>query len=177
MSRPIDGAVKPSTVRANTSPISANSTRLRLSQAMFAPRSSITTSPRAEGKIAAIAGRSIPGSVFSTILASVISAPVLPALTTPAASPAATASIASRMDAARTRRAAVGFMSPAIDSAVCRMVQAVRARLCRASSGRSRASSPTSRNRAAGWRSAAVDSPATTTSGARSPPMASIARV
>ena len=77
------GAVSPSTVRANMSPMTANSTRLRVSQATFAPRSSITTSPRADGPIAAIAGRSMPGSDLMTILASASSAPVLPAETTP----------------------------------------------------------------------------------------------
>ncbi len=77
----------------------------------------MTTSPRAEGPIAAIAGRSIPGSDLMTILDSASSAPVLPAETMPAASPAATASIATRMEAlARLRNAAVGFMSSPITS-------------------------------------------------------------
>ena len=51
-SRPMVGAVSPSTVRANTSPITANSTRLRTSHCTLAPRSSMTTSPRADGPIA-----------------------------------------------------------------------------------------------------------------------------
>ena len=124
----MDGAVRPSTVRANTSPITANSTRLRASHDTLAPRSSITTSPRAEGPIAAIAGRSMPGSVLMTILASASSAPVLPAVTTPEASPPATASMATRIDELRTRSAAVGFMSLPTTSGACRTVHAAAAR-------------------------------------------------
>ncbi len=43
-----------------------------------------------------MAGRSIPGRVFSTTLAMAMRAPVLPADTTPAASPSWTASMARR---------------------------------------------------------------------------------
>ena len=57
----------------------------------------MTLSPRRVGNSVAIAGRSMPGRVFSTNLAIAISAPVLPADTTPSARPSATASIASRM--------------------------------------------------------------------------------
>ena len=138
-SRPMLGAVRPSTVRANTSPMIANSTRLRASQATLAPRSSITTSPRAEGPIAAIAGRSIPGSVFITITPNASRAPVLPAETTPDASPAATASTATRIEAPRTRRAAVGLMSLPITSLAWRTVQMPAARVYLASSGATRA--------------------------------------
>ena len=110
----------------------------------------MTTSPRADGPIAAMAGRSIPGSVLSTILASASSAPVLPAETTPAASPAATASMASRIEAARMRSAAVGLSR-------CRSRPARGARCRRRRRGAAasaaaprRASSPISRKRAAG---------------------------
>ena len=96
--------------------MTANSTRLRASQARLAPRSSITTSPRDEGDSAAIAGRSIPPMVRSTTLASASMAPVFPADTTPCAWPAATASIATRMDASRSRSAAVGLVSLVICS-------------------------------------------------------------
>ena len=61
--------------------------------------------------MAAMAGRSIPGSVFRTILAKVSNAPVFPAETTPEASPAATASMAMRIEDCRARKAAVGFIS------------------------------------------------------------------
>ena len=175
-SRPIVGAGRPSTTRANASPITANSTRLRLSQATLAPRSSITTSPRADGLIAAIAGRSIPGMVLTTILASASSAPELPADTTPCASCRATASIATRMEESRSRNAAVPFISLVMTAVACRTVQTARAASDRASSGSSSASSPINRNRAAGWRSAARASPPTTISGAPSPPIASTAR-
>ena len=137
----------------------------------------MTMSPRADGPIAAMAGRSMPGSVLMTILDSASSAPVLPAETTPDASPPATASMARRMEARRTRKAAVGFMSPGILSGVCRTVQAAAARAWRFNRGISFASSPNSRKRAAGWRSAATSIPATTMSGASSPPMPSIASV
>ena len=85
-----------------------------------------------------------------TILASASSAPVLPAETTPAASPLATASIATRIEALRMRSAAVGLRSLLMVSGAWRTVQAAAARLYRASSGASLASSPTSRKRAAG---------------------------
>ena len=122
-SKPMVGAGRPSTVRANTSPMTANSTRLRTSHCTLAPRSSITTSPRAEGPMAAMAGRSIPGKALITIFASASNAPVLPADTTPDASPPATASMATRMEDARTRRAAVGFISLEMASGACRIVQ------------------------------------------------------
>ena len=63
----------------------------------LAPRSSITLSPRVVGKNEAIAGRSMPGSIFRTSRAIAIRAPVLPAETTHAALPLATASSARRM--------------------------------------------------------------------------------
>ena len=112
-----------------------------------------------------------------TIFASASSAPVLPAETTPDASPAATASIASRIDAWRWRSAAVGLASLLMTSGAWRSVQAPAARRCAASSGAILASSPTSRNRAPGCRSAAISSPAITIAGAWSPPMASTASV
>ena len=64
---------------------------------MVAPTSSTTLSLRRVGQIAAIAGREMPGSVFSTKRAMAISAPVLPAETAASASPVRTASIASHM--------------------------------------------------------------------------------
>ena len=63
---------------------------------------------------------------------------------------AATASIAMRMEDCRARSAAVGFMSLPMTSGAWRTVQAAPARLRRASSGASFASSPTSRKRARG---------------------------
>ena len=46
LSRPTDGCCKPSTLRANTSPMTANCTRLSAPQLTLAPRSSITVWPR-----------------------------------------------------------------------------------------------------------------------------------
>ena len=74
---------------------------------MVAPRSSTTESPRAVGHIAAIAGRSMPGSMRRQNRAIAISAPVLPAETATSASPFLTASIASHIDEVlRPRRSA-----------------------------------------------------------------------
>ncbi len=117
---------------------------------MFAPRSSITTSPRADGVRAAKAGRSTPGKVLITILANAKRAPVLPADTTPPASPFATESIASRMEASLSRSAAVGFISAADHRlGAWRSVTGLRSRRVRSAiSGRTRASSPNSRKRA-----------------------------
>ena len=118
----------------------------------------------------------MPGNVLMTILANASNAPVFPAEITPAASPADTASMASRMEEFRSRKAAVGFMSPPTTSGACRIVKRVGTRVC-ASRGASRASSPTTRNVAVGCRSAAITNPSITTAGARSPPIASTARV
>ena len=74
---------------------------------MVAPRSSTTESPRVVGQIAAIAGRSMPGSMRRQNRAIAISAPVLPADTATSASPFLTASIASHIDEVlRPRRSA-----------------------------------------------------------------------
>ncbi len=154
----------------------ANSTRLRLSQATLAPRSSITTSPRADGLIAASAGRSIPGMVLMTILASASMAPELPADTTQSASPRATASMVSRMDESRMRSAAVPLVSLLITPGACRVVHIARAAGERASNGSSTAWSPTRSTRRPGCRSAASASPSMTMPGAPSPPIASTAR-
>ena len=106
-------------MRAKALPITANCTRFSVSHSTLAPRSSITLSPRRVGNSAAIAGRSIPGSVFSTIFAIAISAPVLPAETTQSALPSATASIASRMlDRRPERNATDGLASASTTSGV-----------------------------------------------------------
>ena len=88
-------------------PITASAIRCCASPPMVAPRSSITESPRAVGQIAAIAGRSMPGSMRRQNRAIAISAPVLPAETATSASPFLTASIASHIDEVlRPRRSA-----------------------------------------------------------------------
>ena len=104
LSRPTVGSRTPRTLRAKTSPITANCASVAESQSILAPRSSITLSPRTVGKTDPIAGRPIPGRVLSVTLASAMSAPVLPAETTPSAVFSPTASMASRMlDAWRWR--------------------------------------------------------------------------
>ena len=55
-------------------------------------------SPRSVGQIAAIAGRSMPGSGFRQNFAIAISAPVLPAETAAPASPSRTACMERHMD-------------------------------------------------------------------------------
>ena len=118
------GCSRPSTARANTSPITANWTRLLALQSTLAPRSSITVSPRSVGNMPAIAGRSMPGSIRSTNFDTAIRAPVLPAETTPADSPLATASTASHMLERRPVRSTwLGLASPDTASVVWRTVQ------------------------------------------------------
>ncbi len=159
-SRPMVGAVRPSTVRANTSPMTANSTRLRASQCTLAPRSSITTSPRADGPIAAMAGRSMPGSVLMHDLGQRQQRAGVAGRDQAGASPLATASMASRIDdcAQPQRRGrlhvAADHVRRVADRAGC------RARVYGRATAFSAASSPTSRKRAAGWRSAASSRPA-----------------
>ena len=165
-------------MRAKALPITANCTRFSASHSILAPRSSITLSPRRVGNSAAIAGRSIPGSVFSTNFAIAISAPVLPAETTQSARPSATASIASRMLERRPARSAIdGLASSSTTSGVWCTVAALASRGSFASSGAMRASSPNSRKRAAGSRSRAMSAPCSTIAGAWSPPIASTAIV
>ena len=76
----------------------ANCSRCSGVQSAFAPRSSAYTCPVRVGSTAQIAGRSIPGRVFSTNFAVPMSAPVFPALTQACARPSFTRSIATRME-------------------------------------------------------------------------------
>src|SRR5712664_3953752 len=74
---------------------------------MVAPRSSTTESPRIVGHTAAIAGRSMPGSMRRQNRPIAISAPLLPADIATSASPFLTASMASHIDEVlRPRRSA-----------------------------------------------------------------------
>ena len=135
-------------------------------------------SPLTVGQSAAIAGRSISPSGRKINFDMAISAPVLPPETAAAASPDFTASIAIHMLEPLPRRsAALGFSSEAI----ARSVWTARARAasagCLASSGSMRAVSPNSRKLRFGWRFSEIAAPGTTTSGPKSPPMASSAMV
>jgi hypothetical protein len=73
-------------------------------QLTLAPRSSTVTVPVRVGICPAIAGRSIPGSVFSTNRDIAISAPVLPADTQACAVSSFTRLIATRIDESFFRR-------------------------------------------------------------------------
>ena len=88
-------------MRAIAAPMIARSIRCCASAPIVAPTSSTIDSPRRVGHIAAIAGRSIGGSICRHIFAIAISAPVLPAETTQSASPFFTASIARHIEDVR----------------------------------------------------------------------------
>ena len=134
-------------------------------------------SPRSVGQIAAIAGRSMPGSGFRQNFAIAISAPVLPAETAAPASRSRTAWIG-----APHRR-----LPAPLPKRLARLVVHLHAsRRNDGMSDRSRtrglafehrphdvASSPKTRKRRSGRRSAAIAAPPITTSGPASPPMAS----
>ena len=131
--------------------MTANWNRCSAPHSMLAPRSRTTTGRAAAGITEAMAGRSMPGSVFSTILAMAISAPVLPAETAAAASPSLTALMARRMLVLRPWRSAVeGLASPATASGVCRTAALCRSCGWLASSGSSRCASPNRRNARSG---------------------------
>ena len=167
LSSPTVGLVTPSTARANTSPMTANWTRLSASHSLLAPRSRNTASLRRVGISEAIAGRSMPGRVLSTNLASAMSAPVLPADTAALARPAFTASIARHMLVPRPWRRTCDGSRIRVDL-LGRVLDLARAASCpRAPSrARSRRSSPWSRKRSSGNRSRAMSAPAITTCGA-----------
>ena len=75
--RPLDAVDR----RASAVPMTANWTSCSGVQLTLAPRSSTVVAPVRVGSCEAIAGRSIPGSIFSTKREIAISAPVLPAET------------------------------------------------------------------------------------------------
>ena len=144
---------------------------------MVAPRSSTTESPRAVGHTAAIAGRSIPGSVRRLKRAIAISAPVLPADTATSASPFLTASIASHIDEFfRPRRSAwLGLSFMLMVTSVCTTCEAAFSAGCAANSRSICTRSPNSRNSLSGCRVREIAAPGMTTDGPTSPPMASSA--
>ncbi len=130
LSKPMDGAVRPSTVRANTSPMMANCTRLRTSHCTLAPRSSITS--------VAAGGRSDGGHGRPVDTPAASSARSWPSVNRAhrcclrrrrrrlRRRPLRRSRCASRIAGRAT--AAVGFMSPVITSAACRTVQAAPGR-------------------------------------------------
>ncbi len=178
LSSPQLGSSVPSTVREKTLPMTAKSTRLCASHCTLAPRSSITVSPRRVGKNEAMAGRSMPGKVFSTILAMAMRAPVLPAETTPSARPSSTASMARRILELRPLRSATDGRSPSLTtSSQWTTVATGLSRFMRSSSGRISPSRPNSRKSTCGKRLRARLAPRSTMRGAWSPPMVSRAIV
>ena len=93
--------------------------------------------PFSVGQSAAIAGRSMPGSILRLNLAIAISAPVLPADTATSASPFLTASMASHIDDFQRplRSAWLGLSSIRTATSVCTSRQAALSRGWAASSG------------------------------------------
>src|SRR6476660_4159494 len=158
-------------------PITASRARCCASPPMVAPRSSTTESPRRVGHTAAIAGRSIPGSVRRLKRAIAISAPVLPADTATSASPFLTASIASHIeDVLRPRRNAwLGLSCMLTATSVWMTREAAFIAGCLTSCASINARSPNSRNSASGCRVNEIAAPGMTTDAPTSPPMASSA--
>ena len=95
-----------STADTSAVPITANCSSCSGEQFTLAPRSSTVVTPFRVGSCEAIAGRSTPGSVFSTNREIAISAPVLPAETQASARPSLTRLIATRIDESFLRRSA-----------------------------------------------------------------------
>ena len=98
LSRPTVGRSMSNSTRAMALPMAARLTRWVSSAPIEAPTSSTTDSPRKVGHSAAIAGRSMPSSIFRLKRDIAISAPVLPAETATSASPFLTASSASHIE-------------------------------------------------------------------------------
>src|SRR5882672_1369567 len=81
LSKPTRGlSCAPSKSAASTEPITANCDKCSGVHEALAPRSSIYVCPPRDGMSDTMAGRSTPGSIFSTKCAVAINAPVLPAL-------------------------------------------------------------------------------------------------
>ena len=179
LSRPTVGRSMPSTAVTSALPMTANWTSCSGVQLTLAPRSSAVVTPLRVGSCDAIAGRSMPGSVFSTKRAIAISAPVLPADTHACACPSRTRLIATRIDESFfLRNASAGGSSIATTSAAAwtvirsRAGERARASACVRGSG-----SPTRMARAAGVSSRNASVAGTVTEGPWSPPIASTATV
>ncbi len=177
--RPTVGRSMCSTAETSALPIAANCTSCSGVQFTFAPRSSIVTTPFFVGSCAAIAGRSMPGSVFSTKRAMPISAPVLPADTHPCATPSLTRLIATRIDESFLRRSAsAGGSSISITSlAACTRMRSRAGDRDFRRSGSIASARPTSTTAASGIASRNASDAGTVTAGPWSPPIASTATV
>ena len=177
LSRPTVGRSRSNSTLAIALPMTASATRWCASPPIVAPRSSTTESPRRVGHTAAIAGRSMPGSMRRLNRAIAISAPVLPADTATSASPFLTASIASHIEEVlRPRRSAwLGLSSMLTATSVWKTRETAFSAGCLASCASISARSPNSRNSVSGCRLNAMAAPGTTTDAPTSPPMASSA--
>ena len=174
---PTVGRSMPSTAVASALPMTANWTSCSAVQLTFAPRSSAVVTPLRVGSCDAIAGRSMPGSVFSTNRAIAISAPVLPADTHACAAPSLTRFTATRIDESFFRRSAsAGGSSIATTSEHAWMLaRSFAGERARASACASGASSPTRITRASGVASRNASAAGIVTGGPWSPPIASTA--
>ena len=126
-----------------------------------------------------MAGRSIPGRVFSTNRAIAISAPVLPALTQASALPSRTRSSATRIDESRFDRRACDGASPisTFCDACSTEIRPPGTEDARFSAAPIAASSPTSTRSMSEDSESASNAAGTTTPGPWSPPIASRAIV
>ncbi len=143
-------------------PMTARSTRCASSAPIEAPTSSTTDSPLSVGQSAAMAGRSMPGSIFRLKRAIAISAPVLPAETATSASPFFTASMASHIDDFQRpwRSAWLGLSSMRMATSVwTTRERALQPRQAVEQRARSRRLSPNSMNSMSGWRVSEMSAP------------------
>ena len=168
-----------STAETSALPITANCTSCSGEQLTLAPRSSAVVTPLRVGNCDAMAGRSMPGNVFSTKRAMAISAPVLPADTQACAVPSLTRLMATRIDESFfLRSASAGGSSIATTSVAAWMTMRSRAdERALASACVSGASSPTRITRASGNSSRNLSAAGSVTGRPWSPPIASTATV
>ena len=167
-SRAIRGSSTPRRSRANTAPIRPNCTNHSGLHSELAPASSSTVGvvPGA-GRSVAIAGRATPRIRPIRRRALAIAAPVLPALTIAEATPSRTASAARIREESFIRRT----LEPGSASMAITSEAAITSRSPMSPNSPGRPTRTTGRPRS----SAARRAPATISSGARSPPMASTA--
>ncbi len=168
-----------STALTSTEPMTANWNSCSGVESTFAPRSSTCVWPVTDGSAAMIAGRSMPGRVFSTKRAVAMSAPVLPALTQACASPRLTRSMATRMDESFLLRSAwEGSSSMRTCWEACTTeIRLEGGRAWRAISRSRMLLSPTRIRVSSGCSSRTRNAAGTTTEGPWSPPIASSATV
>jgi hypothetical protein len=151
-SRPTLGRSFSSIAATSAEPSTANCNRCSGVHSTFAPRSrTVVTPPFSFGSTEAIAGRSMPSSVFSTKREIAISAPVLPALTQASARSSFTRLTATRIDESRLPRSAcAGGSSISTTSSACTTCSRLRSAATRVRCGSISPARPTRRSSAAG---------------------------